>query len=956
MGPTPRIHERRPMNTLQFLQRVLPPTGCYALLIINPDRRRQTFYTTIEKLVAAAVRSNSRGENTYYAISAFQTPGSRQQDNVLATKVVALDVDCGPAKPFADWREGLQALGKFVTEAALPKPVVVHSGVGLHVYWVLTEALGPADWAPLAGAMKAATVARGFLVDAAVSADSARVLRPPGTHNPKNGAVVRVLIDAPDVPPAKLAAALGTVALPQSPRVQSALAQALQIPHEFPPANPDIVATKCAQVGWGIKDQGEVEEPFWYAMLGIAAYCQEPETTALAWSSRHPKFRPEETLAKLAQWQRVTTGPATCSRFASLRPAGCNGCKFRDKLTTPARLGVQYLELAPTTSAPATVPIDTPLPRPFKRTTDGIKLTIDDTDIDVCKFDVYPVAYGRDEGLGYEVVRFCWERPHVGWQELIMRQALLTDGHRDFATVVADQGIVLPNRSQTGHFQNMLRSYMDALRQKRSMTNLYSSMGWKDNFTQFVIGDTVIRRDPDGAVADEHISLAAGSTRLGHELWTTAGSLEAWAGFTALTEKADLRVHMFALCVGMSAPLYAFTGLKGLTVSLCGPTGGGKSLAQMWVQSIWGNPDKLHFAAKYTQNTLFNRMGLHAHMPMTIDEVTLMDDKDVGDFAYWVSQGRDKARLTRDAVERDAKTWSLPVIVSTNRSLGSKLVAGGLDTDAQLARILEIPVPASALFTRDSSAGRKLYEFVTSNYGHAGREFVRQLLTLGEPEIRKLVSEATNSFRARYKAKFAGEERYWEQAIILADLAGRLAKDWGLITYNYKTGIEWVLAQVGAIRRTLTEFRLDSFDLLSEYLNESANMQVQIFHTGTQKKPTIDHTRLPRGEVRVRFEFYRKSSTDPVDRGVVMLDRTHLRRWLSQRGADYRAFVNDFAAERVLLNVRANKAYLAKDTPIKLGQSYVVALNLDHDRLRGMLNDADELLDELAFGKLRVVQ
>jgi hypothetical protein len=92
-----------------------------------------------------------------------------------------------------------------------------------------------------------------------------------------------------------------------------------------------------------------------------------------------------------------------------------------------------------------------------------------------------------------------------------MRQALLTEGHRDFATVIADQGIVLLNRNQTGYFQIMLRSYMDELRQKRAMTNLYATMGWKENFSQFVIGDTILRRNTDGSVSEESISLASGS-------------------------------------------------------------------------------------------------------------------------------------------------------------------------------------------------------------------------------------------------------------------------------------------------------------------------------------------------------------------------------------------------------------------------------------------------------------
>ena len=947
------------MDTLNFLQRVLPSAGFYVTTVINSDGRRQGFFATVEELAKAVTGLDQRGNNTYFAISAFVEKGNRKQENVRATKVIALDVDCGDSKPYPTWREGLAATGRFVQQMGLPKPLIIHSGNGLHVYWVLTEELEPVRWKPLAEAMKAAAKDKGFEIDPAVPADSARVLRPVGTTNPKSGTQVRMLIDARPAAVEQLVACLSAymVAHPVSQSrstSSSPLAQALQVQQDFPPANATVIATKCQQIGWAAKNQGDVEEPFWYAMIGVAAHCQDPEATAISWSDQHPGYNASETLRKLSHWKTATTGPSTCKKFEELRPAGCKGCKFKDKVGTPARLGIQYLEVAPSTTAPDTAAHDVPLPRPFKRTADGIKMTVDETDIDVCKFDIYPVGYGRDESLGYETVRFHWNRPHRGWQELVMRQALLTEGHRDFATVLADQGIVLLNRNQTGYFQIMLRSYMDELRQKRAMTNLYATMGWKENFSQFVIGDTVLRRNTDGSVSEESITLASGSARLGHELWHTAGSMDAWVNFTALLDKADLRAHMFALAVGFSGPLYAFTGLKGLTVSLYGPTGGGKSLAQMWIQSIYGNPDKLHFAAKFTQNSLFGRMGLYSHMPMTIDEVTMMDNKEVGDFAYWVSQGRDKARMNRNAEERDAKTWALPVIVSTNKSMNSKLIASGLDTDAQLARILEVSVPPSRLFTKDSTAGRKIYEFINANYGHVGREFIKRLLELGETGIRAAIAQATEDFRGKYKAQFSGEERFWEQSIILADLAARLAKEWGLIAYDHKDGIEWVLAQVGAIRRAVSDFKIDAFDLLTEYLNENSDATLTVTQTGTNK-PMVDFSRVPRGELRVRFEMYRKTNGDVFTHGTVMLDRTHFRRWLAQRGADYKTFMGEMQDESVLASPKSNKAYLGKDSPIKLGQSYVIGVNLTHPRLQGILSDADQAIEDMAYGQLKMI-
>jgi hypothetical protein len=947
------------MDTLKFLQRVLPSAGLYVTTVINPDGRKQGFFATIDELAKAVLGLDQRGNNTYFAISAFVEKGNRKQENVRATKVVALDVDCGESKPFPTWREGLQALGKFVLELKLPKPMIVHSGNGLHVYWTLTEELEPSRWKPLAEAMKAAAKDKGFEIDPAVPADSARILRPVGTKNPKGNNVVKLLLDAPETTVEVLTTSLSAymvahlVSLPRSTS-SSGLAQALQVHQEFPPANATVITTKCQQINWCTKNQGEVQEPLWYGLMGVAAYCQDSDAVAISWSDQHPSYNASDTLRKVAHWRSATTGPTTCSKFEELRPGGCKGCKFKDKVGTPARLGIQYLEVAPPSTAPDRAATDIPVPRPFKRTVDGMKMTIDETDIDICKFDIYPVAYGKDESLGYETVRYHWNRPHLGWQELVMRQAYLTDGHREFATILADQGIVLNGKKQTEYFQLMLRSYMDELRQKRAMTNMYSTMGWKDNYSQFVIGDTILRRNADGSVSKEAITLAATSQRLGHELWGKAGSLDAWVAFSALLERTNLMPHMFALGVSLSAPFYAFTGLHGLTVSLYGPTGGGKTLAQYWQQSVWGTPEKLHFAAKFTQNTLFSRMGLYCHLPMTIDEATMVNDKEVGDFLYWVSQGRDKARLNRNAEERDARTWASPTTISTNKSWASKLIASGLDTDAQMARLLEVSVPVHPMFVHGSEAGRKVYQFLTENHGHVGHAYLTKLLELGPDGIRATIAEATATFQKRYKCKFAGAERYWEQAIILADLSLSLAHQWGLIAFDHTNGIEWVLSQMGAIRRAVADNKIDAFDLLADYLNECADTQVQVFHTGAQK-PTMDYSRIPRGEIRVRFDFYRKNSADSIDRGTIMVDRTHFRRWLAQHGADYKTFINEFTEENVLATPKSQKAYLGKDTPVKLGQAYVIGVNLNHPRLQGMLTDADEAVDNLAYGQLKVV-
>ena len=96
-----------------------------------------------------------------------------------------LDLDCGPAKDYPDQRSALDALKKFCSQLDLPKPQLVNSGRGIHAYWLLSEE-APADkWRSVAERLKKACEHKKLYADPAVTADLARVLRVPGTHNYK---------------------------------------------------------------------------------------------------------------------------------------------------------------------------------------------------------------------------------------------------------------------------------------------------------------------------------------------------------------------------------------------------------------------------------------------------------------------------------------------------------------------------------------------------------------------------------------------------------------------------------------------------------------------------------------------------------------------------------------------------------------------------------------------------
>ncbi len=960
------------MNTLEFLQHVLPSEGYYCAIVINEGSApQQAFFNTVEELATNCQHLDAGGNNTYYAYSSFNIRGNRKQTNVHSTKVVAIDVDCvdDEKHTYKNQKDGLAALLKFITDTGLPKPMIVSSGRGLHVYWVLDKALSPTEWTPLAMLMKQAAATQGFDIDPTITADSARVLRPTKTHNPKNGAEVNVLLTADLTDHRTLQNILQsyvpqgvTYVTPNVPTIinkPSALAAALEIKQDFPPSVPATLVEKCRQIKWAVANQDKVSEPLWYDLIGIAAFCVDPEGTAKAWSSQHPSYNEAETLRKVQQWKANATGPTTCDKIGTDRPKGCDGCEMRGKIGSPTRLGVTYVEATVAADAPDAIASETPLPYRFKRTKiypkhtgagyNVIKQTVDGTDVDICHFDIYPVGYGYDESLGYETVRYKWQRQHVGWQDLVFRQAHLNMGSNEFANTIADQGIVLKGKKQIEGFQYMLRAYMDELRNIKTMTNIHGSMGWKDDFTQFVIGDRLYKREVNGSVTVEDISLTSASGHIGHSMYGHKGTLDAWRDGATMLETANMPWHIFGLNQGFAAPLWAFTGLKGVTISLCGETGGGKSLIQLWQQSIWGDPEKLHFAAKFTHNALFNRLGVYCHLPMTIDEATLMED--VGEFCFVVTQGRDKARLNRVAQEREAKEWATSVTVSTNISFISKMTATGHETDAQMARLLEVNIPPHRIFAKSSTGGRKVHRHIMTNFGVPGDVYAKALLSLGKEGIMMRIAAATAAFGEIYDCKFTGAERYWEQNLILQHVGCQIAAEAGIITYDYMLGISWAVEQLGALRHAVEDNKTDGFKLINEYLNEVAADALTVMHTVSMPS-TIDANRVPRGEVKARFDVYRASMSDKFDHGTVMLVRKQFKQWVSSRGYDYNTLCKEVASGGADATPSGKRFVISRNTSLKIGQQYVLGVNLNNEWMRGYLDEIQHNVEDVTLGQV----
>ena len=953
------------MSDVDFLRFVLPEDGVYVGLLIcsNTKQIKQRFFTDVEDLYTFAVDGSARGLNAYFACASYLDDTSRRQENVSLIKSFFLDVDCGEGKEFADQREGAAALVQLCKKHRLPKPTIVSSGNGFHVYWVLDEAISYVQWRGYARKLKA--LSPNF--DPAVTADAARVLRVPGTTNTKGGKPVRVIAQGQSTSLSKFAEALGAPAAPSQaaappPKTKSSaslnkqMLEAMSSDSGLPPADSALILESCANLRWATENQDKVSEPLWYATLGVAAYCENPEDTAIAWSSQYENYDEGETRRKVTQWKDNATGPTTCAKLRDLNETKCEGCPFAEKLTSPAQLGIRSVEVAADDTAPDTTAKTVPVPKQFKRTERGFVI-IEENKLEflVCDFDIYPVSYGYDELLKYEVCRFRWKRPHVGWQDITLRLALLapSQSHKDLSTALADKGIVLNSSKQMGLFQVLLRGYLHELRKMQTMTNLFSTMGWKEDYTQFALGNRIMRKDKDGAIGVSEIKYAGANGRIAETLYGTKGDAAQFARLTLALEKADLPIHNWMFMVGMSSVLYAFGGLNGLVINLYGKTGGGKTLAQYCQQAVWGDPIKLHFASGFTGNALYQRLGLYNNLPFTIDEATVIPQKEIGDFLYCVSQGREKARLDRNAEAKEVHTWSLPVTTSANKAMGSMLTSAGMVAEAQLSRLLDIKLPVHPLLYEGSKTGKGLYRIVTNCYGHIGPKFMEYILTVGVDAVRQMLKDHEDRFNKQYDIKFGGSERFWEQAIVTADFCGMIAAEQGWILCDYRKSTEAVLRAVGVFRENIDEVRVDCFDILGEYFNDNVADTIVVNHMQSTKMSNHDPHMSPRNGIYIRFDIYQDAPNMKAKCGTVSIDRKHLRSWIGANNHDYRGLISDLIQEGVLRDSKAQKVSMGKNTKYRIPQVYALKFSLKHPKLANLITNARDNRNRAAIERLK---
>lgn len=308
--------------------------------------------------------------------------------------------------------------------------------------------------------------------------------------------------------------------------------------------------------------------------------------------------------------------------------------------------------------------------------------------------------------------------------------------------------------------EKFLGRYLLKLVQQVENECIYSNVGWhKDSQgdLQYRLNEA-ISNQTDSVVAVNNPDAPNFNLKC-------SGTVEAWVDMCK--EEVIGNTHLEAmLCFGFSAPivgyLYRTTSYQDtLVIHAVGDSTTGKTTAGKLAVSPFGFPDSIDNGIfrtwNGTTNAIIRSLGGNFGVPLVLDEVSMIRNRNISSELYTIASGEDKARLTNDIEQRDRPKWSTTIISTGEKSIFSKA-----SNNAGLrVRVIQFE---GITWTSSATNADNIKAVISQNYGCAGVEFAKYIFSKGiniidermEYWYNRCLNEIPNSsFKDRVAYKFA---------------------------------------------------------------------------------------------------------------------------------------------------------------------------------------------------------
>lgn len=973
----------RPMTPGDFLRALWPTEGIFCLatpFVIPGSSPPKTVYAhktfdDISEAVSFVLRE--RGTNDmFFAIHTLQehqvwnaektnlrtgqlgANEVRTHKNMKAARCFFFDLDVGSeVNKYSSQAAAVTDLIRFCKITNLPRPLVVTSGGGLHVYWIVTEALDSTAWKVEAQKLKQLARHHGLKADPSRTTDVSSVLRVAGTSNFKdrsNPREVKTLTPIVETGTGAFIALVGKALIEAGVEIQTPvkfeasnlLGSNTEREFDGPPVSLKGLLLACGQMRRLAMAKGMYSEPEWYnGVVGIGRFLEDGHRRVQQMSQGFPGYNVEATAAKIHQHENrrdtngKALGPTSCAKLAEVSGAAnddiCIGCPFAGKVHGP--LGAARFK----DPAPAPVVIDllgltsvtTPIPdppKPFVRLKGGgIAVFAKDAGGEesystIYDYDLYPVRRLTNPTAALEQHVWHVTLPRGEAKDFTLDADMLYDT-RKFVTAVSNQGIY-PNKGHLPYLQEYMVAYISQLQKLVDADAQCNHLGWTDECTAFILPDKVLHVDGTAKAAQLSLGAQRATTHI-HK----RGDAQTQIELLDFYNHPAYLANQFVVLAGFAAPIFHTTGHHGVIINASGDAGASKSTTLYTAASLWGQPELYPINGTNNGATVRGRnerVTVLANLPVCVDEITHMPIKDAIDLAMSITQPGHRIRLQTDGVERaSVGSYKSTIMITTaNNSLHGALSTDNAAGTAGSMRVFEIRFVANGVHKKHEADD--FMHALKQNYGHLGELFITYVM----PRLERITARVRAVTKEiDIELNIQSSERFWSATVAAVIVAGEVAKEMGLVAYDIQAIRRWACdVQIPLMRGIVKEEYSDPLAILADYLETiSSNMLVM---ERVQRGNITNVLRRPTGALLAHFD---------VDDRMLYVLKKGFKDHCARIGANCLKILDDLGAVRGegrIIPMKNTKRTLGAGTDYAKGQSTVFAINMAHPEVSGAVD------------------
>lgn len=361
-----QIQTHAQMSTLEFFTCLYGEYAPgYLTIWTRKDQKTQWVETSELPLAARTVKRLAADNDVYYGVGLqekeLETHQRGKAEDVVGIPGLWLDIDlAGVGHKASNLPTSMEQVEKLIGEFSLPPSLLVHTGHGIHAYWLFKKPWRFENVDDKTKAQELSTQfqrrfqilagAKGWHIDN--TSDLSRLLRVPGTFNRKGDPLPVTVMPQPVIrryDPEEFSVHLtAQQATAAHPPVDSESKSKVEVAPQA-----DLILAGCEFLQHCRDDAAQLPEPHWYAMISNLAPTDGGAGLVHELSKPYPAYTEHETNEKIRHALEI--GPHTCESIEKNGGAKwCEVCPHRTKITAPILLGrppwhssVELLQLSP---------------------------------------------------------------------------------------------------------------------------------------------------------------------------------------------------------------------------------------------------------------------------------------------------------------------------------------------------------------------------------------------------------------------------------------------------------------------------------------------------------------------------------------------------------------------------------------------------------------------------------